>query len=52
MQQTLRESISATYTKLIKEGLMTPIYTAFINSICKAVHHPPLSTYEIEDMRM
>eukprot|EP00956_Cyclotella_meneghiniana_P023204 scaffold44714_cov61-Cyclotella_meneghiniana.AAC.4 len=49
MQQTLRDSIASMNTRLVKEGLTTPVYTAFINSICKAVQQPPLSTYEIED---
>jgi hypothetical protein len=49
MQQTLCERIAAANTKLLKEGLTTPVYTAFINSICEAVQHPPLSTYEIKD---
>jgi hypothetical protein len=49
MQQTLSDSISNLNSKLVKEGLATPIYTAVINCICEAVHRPPLSHYEIED---
>ena len=49
MQQMLQDSIASLNTRLVKEGLTTPVYTAFINSICKAVQQPPLSTYEIED---
>jgi hypothetical protein len=48
MQSTLKASIADTATKLlVKEGLTTPVYTAFINCICNAVHHQPLSSYEI-----
>jgi len=49
MQATLKDSIAATNTRLVKEGLITPVYTAFINCICEATNQPPLSTYVIED---
>jgi hypothetical protein len=49
MQETLANSISNLNTKLVKEGLTTPVYTAIINCICEAVQQPPLSRYEIED---
>jgi hypothetical protein len=49
MQATLKDSIASTNTRLVKEGLTTPVYTAFINCICEATQQPPLSTYEIED---
>jgi ribonuclease HI len=49
MQATLKDSIAATNTRLVKEGLITPVYTAFINCICEATNQPPLSSYIIED---
>jgi hypothetical protein len=49
MQETLKDSLASTNTRLVKEGLALPVYTAFINCICKAVQQPPISTYEIED---
>jgi hypothetical protein len=49
MQATLKDSIATTNTRLVKEGLTTPVYTAFINCICEATNQPPLSTYDIED---
>jgi len=49
MQQTLSDSISNLNSKLVKEGLATPVYTAVINCICEAVQRPPLSTFEIDD---
>ncbi|KAL7502062.1 hypothetical protein ACHAXN_000650 [Cyclotella atomus] len=49
MQATLKDSIASTNTRLVREGLTTPVYTAFINCICEATQQPPLSTYEIED---
>jgi hypothetical protein len=53
MQETLKDNLASTNTKLIsKEGLALPVYTAFINCICKAVQQPPLSTYEIDDARI
>ncbi|KAL7502641.1 hypothetical protein ACHAXN_000575 [Cyclotella atomus] len=49
MQETLKDNLASTNTKLVKEGLASPVYTAFINCICKAVQQPPLSTFEIDD---
>jgi len=49
MQETLHNSITTTQSKLVKEGIISPIYTAFINGICEAVNKQPISNYEIED---
>jgi hypothetical protein len=49
MQSTLKESLASTNSKLVKEGLALPVYTAFMNSICEAIGQPPLSSFEIED---
>ncbi|KAL7502383.1 LOW QUALITY PROTEIN: hypothetical protein ACHAXN_000878 [Cyclotella atomus] len=40
------------HSKLVKEGLTTPVYTAFVNSICSAANKHPLSNYDIEDERV
>jgi hypothetical protein len=44
-------NIASLNSKLVKEGIITPVYTAFINSICVAANRPPLSNYEVEDGR-
>jgi hypothetical protein len=49
MQDTLKESWAITNSKLVKEGLALPVYTAFMNCICEAVGQPPLSSFEMED---
>jgi hypothetical protein len=49
MQETLHNSLTITQSKLVKEGIISPIYTAFINGICEAANKQPISTYEIED---
>ena len=49
MQDALNESLATTNSKPVKKGLASPVYTAFMNCICKAVRHPPLSSFEIED---
>jgi hypothetical protein len=49
MQDTLKESLAITNSRMVKEGLASPVYTAFMNCICEAVGQPPLSLFEIED---
>jgi hypothetical protein len=49
MQATLRDSIASTNTRLVREGLTTPVYTAFTTCICEATQQPFSPTYEIED---
>jgi hypothetical protein len=49
MQDTLKESLAITNSRLVKEGLASPVYTAFMNCICEAVGQPPLSLFEMED---
>jgi hypothetical protein len=49
MQECITNSISNLNSTLVKEGLTTPVYTAFINCICIAANKPPHSNYEIED---
>ena len=51
MRECITTSIATLNTKLVNDGITTPVYTAFINSICMAANKPPLSTYEIEDER-
>ena len=49
MQSTLKESLASTNSKLVKEGLASPVYTAFMNSVCEAIGQSPLSSFEMED---
>ena len=49
MQATLKASISTLTTKLVKEGLTTPVYTAFINAINKSTAQNLLQNDEYED---
>jgi hypothetical protein len=49
MQSTLKESLASTNSKLVKEGLVSPVYTAFMNCVCEAIGQPSLSSFEIED---
>ena len=49
MQECVATNIASLNSKLVKEGIITPVYTAFINSICVAANRPPLSNYEVED---
>jgi hypothetical protein len=49
MQECISTSLSSLNSKLVKVGITTPVYTAFINSICMAANEPPLSNYELED---
>ena len=51
MQECVATNIATLNSKLVKEGTITPVYTAFINSICVAANRPPLSNYKIEDER-
>jgi hypothetical protein len=49
MQECIAKGIATLNSKLVKEGITTPVYTAFINTICMAANRQPLSNYEIED---
>jgi hypothetical protein len=49
MQATLHDSLTTTQSKLVREGIISPIYTAFINGICEVAQKQPISNYEIED---
>jgi ribonuclease HI len=46
--QNLDAAIASFQSKLVKDGLTTPTYTAIVNMVCQAAHRPPLSTYNIE----
>ena len=48
MQNTLHTAIADANTTLVKQGITTPVYTAFINMICQAMKQDPLSSYEIK----
>jgi hypothetical protein len=51
MQECMATNIASLNSKLVKEGIITPVYTAFTNSICMAANRPPLSNYKIENER-
>jgi hypothetical protein len=44
MVDTFNNSIKDLKRRLIKDGLTTPVFTAFTNMICKIARKPPLST--------
>jgi ribonuclease HI len=46
--QNLDAAIASFQSKLVKDGLTTPTYTAIVNMVCQAAHRPPLSMYNIE----
>jgi hypothetical protein len=46
--QNLDAAIASFQSKLVKDGLTTPTYTAIVNMVCQAAHRPPLSTYNIK----
>ena len=52
MQDTLRTSISTLTTKLVKEGLTTPVYTAFINAVKKSTEQEILHDNDHGDERV
>jgi hypothetical protein len=43
MVETFNRSIRKLKLRLIKDGLTTPVFTAFTNMICKVAGKPPLS---------
>jgi hypothetical protein len=40
MQQAFTSAITAAKTRLVKDGVPSPIYNAYVDAMCTAAHHP------------